>query len=188
MEGHPTHGSHPTAETIYIQVQQGNSFDGQNTDLESVVQHLQQQLQNEQQERVRLEQELKTIQEKNNELETKLRAQQTLTNQSKSQHEIQLKRLKQELVKADPTEQGSARKRHIQKISEPTHTCDECPFDTKSEVSIILHKMNHGISQKQFVLSTTCFTTRNTNSKNTYSCPACDDAPRLTRHEVYRHI
>ena len=188
MEGHPTHGSHPSAETIYIQVQQSNSFDGQNTDLEAVVQQLQQQLQDEQQNRVRLEQELQTIRDKNTELETKLRAQQNLTNQSKTQHEIQLKRLKQELLKADPVEQGNARKRHIQKISEPSHTCDECPFDTKSEVSIILHKMNHGIAQKQFVLSTTCFTTRNTNSKNTYSCPACDDAPRLTRHEVYRHI
>lgn len=194
MESHPTHGSHvggshPSAgETIYIQVQQSNSFDGQNTDMDGVVQQLQQQLHEEQQNRIQLEQELQSIREKNNELETKLRAQQSLTNASKSQHEIQLKRLKQELIKSDPTEQGSNRKRTVTKISEPTHTCDECPFDTKSEVSIILHKMNHGIGQKQFVLSTTCFTTRNTNSKNTYSCPACDDAPRLTRHEVYRHI
>ncbi|CAG2180998.1 unnamed protein product, partial [Oppiella nova] len=187
MEGHPSHGEHQSSDTIYIQVQPTNTFDG-STDLEAVVQQLQQQLHEEQQQRVQLEQELQTFRDKNSELETKLRAQQNLTTQSKGQHEIQLKRLKQELTKGDQTEQGSARKRTITKISEPTHTCDECPFDTKSEVSIILHKMNHGITQKQFVLSTTCFTTRNTNSKNTYACPACDDAPRLTRHEVYRHI
>jgi chromosome segregation ATPase len=181
-------GNHQTGETIYIQVQQSNSFDGQSSDVEAVVQQLQQQLHDEQQHRVQLEQELQLEREKNADLEAKLRSQQSLSTQSKAQHEIQLKRLKQELVKADQSEQGSARKRTITKISEPTHTCDECPFDTKSEVSIILHKMNHGIAQKQFILSTTCFTTRNTNSKNTYSCPACDEAPKLTRHEVYRHI
>ncbi|CAG2107903.1 unnamed protein product [Medioppia subpectinata] len=189
MEGHPSHGSQQTSsETIYIQVQPTNAFDGQTTDLDTVVQQLQQQLHDEQQQRLQLEQELHTFREKNAELEAKLRTQHNLNNQSKGQHENQLKRLKQELTKGDATEHGSARKRTITKISEPTHTCDECPFDTRSEVSIILHKMNHGIAQKQFVLSTTCFTTRNTNSKNTYSCPACDDAPRLTRHEVYRHI
>jgi hypothetical protein len=182
MEGHQS------GETIYIQVQQSNSFDGQTTDVEAVVQQLQQQLHDEQQHRLQLEQELQLEREKCSELESKLRSQQNLTTQSKAQHEIQLKRLKQELIKSDPSEQGSTRKRTVTKISEPTHTCDECPFDTKSEVSIILHKMNHGIAQKQFILSTTCFTTRNTNSKNTYSCPACDEAPKLTRHEVYRHI
>ncbi|XP_054164498.1 zinc finger protein 407-like [Oppia nitens] len=186
MESHPQHQS--SGETIYIQVQSTNDFDTQNTDLETAVQQLQQQVHEEQQQRVQLEQELQVLREKNTELENKLRQQQTLSSQAKGLHENQLKRLKQELVKGDVTEQGTTRKRTITKISEPAHTCDECAFDTKSEVSIILHKMNHGITQKQFVLSTTCFTTRNTNSKNTYSCPACDDAPRLTRHEVYRHI
>jgi rubrerythrin len=182
MEGH-----HHTGETIYIQVQQSSNFDGNNTDAD-VVQQLQQQLHQETQHRVQLEQELQAEREKNAELEAKLRQHSNLSSQAKLQHEAQLKRLKQELVKADPSEQGLTRKRTVTKISEPTHTCDECPFDTKSEVSIILHKMNHGIAQKQFILSTACFTTRNTNSKNTYSCPACDDAPKLTRHEVYRHI
>lgn len=181
MEGHH-HG-----ETIYIQVQQAPGFDGSSGEDGDIIQQLQQQIAQEQQQRLQLEQELQVEREKNVELENKLRQQQELLIQAKQQHEGQLKRLKHELLKGDPFEGGS-RKRTATKIQEPTHTCDECPFDTKSEVSIILHKMNHGISQKQFILSTQSFTTRNTNSKNTYTCPACDEAPNLTRHEVYRHI
>lgn len=180
MEGH--HG-----ETIYIQVQQ-SGFDGANADENEVLQSLQQQLQQEQQIRLQLEQDLQEEKKKNEELESKLRQVEALSTQAKRQHEGQLKRIKHELIKGDPFEQGGRKKNVPVKITEPVHTCDECTFDTKSEVSIILHKMNHNIQQKQFILSTTCFTTRNTNSKNTYACPACDDAPKLTRHEVYRHI
>ena len=68
------------------------------------------------------------------------------------------------------------------------HRCDECSFHSKSDVSLILHKMNHSIVEQQYVLSTTSFTTRNSNSKNVYICPACDQGINLTRHEVYRHI
>ncbi len=68
------------------------------------------------------------------------------------------------------------------------HRCDECNFRSKSDVSLILHKMNHSIVEQQFVLSTTAFTTRNSNTKAIYNCPACDSGANLTRHEVYRHI
>ena len=68
------------------------------------------------------------------------------------------------------------------------HHCDECSFHSKSDVSLILHKMNHSIVDQQYVLSATSFTTRNSNSKNIYNCPACDSGSSLTRHEVYRHI
>ncbi|KAH9407615.1 hypothetical protein TYRP_012437 [Tyrophagus putrescentiae] len=52
------------------------------------------------------------------------------------------------------------------------HRCDECNFRSKSDVSLILHKMNHSIVEQQFVLSTTAFTTRNSNTKAIYNCPA----------------
>lgn len=68
------------------------------------------------------------------------------------------------------------------------HRCDECNFRSKSDVSLILHKMNHSIVEQQFVLSTSAFTTRNSNTKAIYHCPACDSGANLTRHEVYRHI
>lgn len=68
------------------------------------------------------------------------------------------------------------------------HRCDECNFRSKSVVSLILHKMNHSIVEQQYLLSSTAFTTRNSNSKAIYNCPACDEGTNLTRHEVYRHI
>lgn len=68
------------------------------------------------------------------------------------------------------------------------HRCDECNFRSKSVVSLILHKINHSIVEQQYLLSSTAFTTRNSNSKAIYNCPACDEGTNLTRHEVYRHI
>lgn len=79
---------------------------------------------------------------------------------------------------------SSVRKSRIQFV----HQCDECSFETKSDVSVILHKMNHAIPDEPNKLAYTSFTTRNFNSKAIYNCPACDAGVNLTRHEVYRHV
>lgn len=172
-----THG-----ETIYI-VQQGG-FASNSGD---VTAHLQQQLHQEQTHRLQLENELHMEKERYAQLERQLRQQQNLINQVKQQQEVQLRKFKDELVKGEPLDEPGKRVRPSTKISEPIHICDECPWETKSEVSLILHKLNHAITIRNHLLSTNSFTTRNTNSKSTYCCPACD-ATSLTRHEVYRHI
>lgn len=69
------------------------------------------------------------------------------------------------------------------------HKCDECDvFSTKSDVSLILHKMNHAIAEKQYRLEVGSFTTRTANTSDIYECPVCVEGPKMTLHEVYLHL
>ena len=73
-----------------------------------------------------------------------------------------------------------------------THICDECQFETKSQVSLFIHKLNHTLGSstpRHLHLPTRVFTTKpDTNVTFTYKCPSCDEATTLSRHEVYPHI
>lgn len=148
------------------------------------------QIRAEQEKRGELENELIKVREQNAELEKRVDEQRILLIQIKQQREGQLKMLKNQLL------QGFNSLRYDEKLSTTTitqdieeiHTCDECNFETKSEVSVILHKLNHKVTSQALLLPTNSFTTRSTNSKSEYICPCCDEGVKLTRHEVYRHI
>ena len=68
--------------------------------------------------------------------------------------------------------------------------CDKCDFKTKSEVSLILHTINHKLShpnQRRLILHPNMFSSRNPNSSYLYMCPICEGTA-LTRNEIYPHI
>lgn len=75
---------------------------------------------------------------------------------------------------------------------EESHICDECQFETKSQVSLFIHKLNHTLgatTPRHLHLPTRVFTTKaDSNLTFTYKCPSCDEASPLTRHEIYPHI
>ncbi|CAG2162957.1 unnamed protein product [Oppiella nova] len=78
--------------------------------------------------------------------------------------------------------------------------CDKCDFKTRSEVSLILHTINHKLShpnQRRLILHPNMFSSRNPNSSYLYMCPICDghitgflslNGSALTRNEIYPHI
>lgn len=69
------------------------------------------------------------------------------------------------------------------------HKCDECDvFSTKSDASMILHKINHAIVEEQDRFQVDSFTTRKPNTKDIYKCPVCVDEHKMTLHQVYFHI
>lgn len=68
--------------------------------------------------------------------------------------------------------------------------CDKCDFRTRSEVSLILHTINHKLShpnQRRLILHPNMFSSRNPNSSYLYMCPICEGTA-LTRNEIYPHI
>lgn len=161
----------------------------------AVIDHLQSALRHEQERRAEMEKELAVYKKRVHELETVMATKDERLTRGSELHQAQLQsiraRVRQSLKYATATKsqsflksEGSVKPKQI----EFDHRCDECTFHSKSDVSLILHKINHSLVEQQHVLSATSFTTRNQNSKNIYTCPACNSANKMTRHEVYRHI
>lgn len=75
---------------------------------------------------------------------------------------------------------------------EVTQVCDECQFETKSQVSLFIHKLNHSLGSstpRHLHLPTRVFTTKSEGIVNfSYKCPSCDESSPLARHEIYPHI
>lgn len=169
----------------------------QTTTISSValIDHLQQSLQQEQARRIEIEKELISLKQKYMELQREVTETKALQENSLSMQRTHLESIKKRLINTLNMAIDSNNQSHelttdppkLQRLIEYIHECDECQFKTKSNVSLILHKMNHQITDHHYMLSTTSFTTRNSNSKSIYKCSACD-TDKLTRHQVYRHI
>lgn len=75
---------------------------------------------------------------------------------------------------------------------EVNHICDECQFETKSQVSLFIHKLNHNLgptTPRHLHLPTRVFTTKaDPNLQFTYKCGSCDESNTLSRHEIYPHV
>ena len=161
------------------------------SNLASVIEHLQFSLRQEQERRLELEKEVSSLRKKSADLERLLLEKNDIVVKTTNLQEVQFTTIKQRLLRTlkNVTSNGwlDTGTSAFKKI-EFLHQCDQCQYRTRSEVSLILHKMNHCINEQQYYLSTHYFTTRNSNSKSIYECPACDTGTKLTRHEVYRHI
>ncbi|OTF73032.1 hypothetical protein BLA29_000832, partial [Euroglyphus maynei] len=192
-------------------VQQNNNNNNENTDQQlhlhsqnqsttinsvALIEHLQQLLQQEQARRIETEKELNCLKQKYMELQREINETKALQKNSLSMQCNHLESIKKRLINTlnmaiDSNDHHQSHKllgtNQSQYQIEYIHECDECQFKTKSNVSLILHKMNHQITDQHYILSTTSFTTRNSNSKSIYKCSACD-TDQLTRHQVYRHI
>lgn len=155
----------------------------------AMIEHLQQTLRKEQTRRIELEKELSNLKIKYSDLQRKFFEQQDEKEKNAEFQQNQLENIKQRLYNTlrATYEDNFFISKDINKKIDYIHECDECTFKTKSNVSLILHKMNHKIKELQYQLSTSSFTTRNSNSKSIYKCSACDTGD-LTRHQVYRHI
>lgn len=161
----------------------------QNSSL-ALIEHLQINLRQEQERRLELEKEVSNLQKRTAELERLVAEKSEALARSADVQEAQLASIKHRLMRTvrHVTGASSCDPRSSSERVQFVHQCDQCQFATRSEVSLILHKINHGIREQHFSLSTQHFTTRNSNSKSIYDCPACDEGASLTRHEVYRHI
>ncbi|CAG2111512.1 unnamed protein product [Medioppia subpectinata] len=162
------------------------------------LQSLQEQLNSLQQQRDQLQKELNNEKQKVMQISQQLSAQQQLSLQMQQQYDQQLRALQFELSKYKtpqtsheaivqtthqslfPTVNKSVR------VSDEHNVCDTCQFRSKSQVSLLLHQVNHGLTQKHLQLPTTIFTTKNNNNSFLYRCPQCEG--KFTRHEVYSHI
>lgn len=75
---------------------------------------------------------------------------------------------------------------------EVNHICDECQFETKSQVSLFVHKLNHSFgasTPRHLHLPTRVFTTKSDGAVTfTYKCGSCDESNSFSRHEIYPHI
>jgi hypothetical protein len=194
QQQHPTH--------IYLQPQcyQSSYVSPQNNETIIQLRSLQEQLSSLQQQRDSLQKELNGEKQKVMQISQQLQAQQQLSLQMQQQYEAQMRTLQFELSKYKTPQtsheallqaQSAQNLMQFSPISKMVklngeQVCDTCQFRTKSEVSLLLHKVNHGLTQKHLQLPTTIFTTKNNNSSFLYKCPACDG--KFTRHEVYSHI
>ncbi len=195
QQPHPTH--------IYLQPQCYQSSYVSQQSNETIIQlrSLQEQLNSLQQQRDQLQKELNSEKQKVMQMSGQLSAQQQLSLQMQQQYEAQMRALQFELskyktpqtsheamIQAQSAHQTLMQFSPMSKIVKLNgeQVCDTCQFRTKSEVSLLLHKVNHGLTQKHLQLPTTIFTTKNNNSSFLYKCPACDG--KFTRHEVYSHI
>jgi hypothetical protein len=170
----------------------------QSSDTVIQLRSLQDQLNSLQQQRDQLQKELNAEKQKVMQMSQQLSAQQQLSLQMQQQYDQQLRALQFELSKyKTPQTSHEAIIQTTHQSLFPTmgkavrgagdeHTCDSCQFRTKSQVSLLLHKVNHGLTQKHLQLPTTIFTTKNNNNSFLYRCPACEG--KFTRHEVYSHI
>ena len=72
------------------------------------------------------------------------------------------------------------------------HICNDCQFETKSQISLFVHKINHKLpssTPKHLHLPTRMWSTKPDPSISfTYKCPACNDSFMFSRHEIYPHI
>ena len=201
---HSQSGQHVSAHIYALQPQCYQSSYVNQQQNETVIQlrSLQDQLNSLQQQRDQLQKELSSEKQKVMQMSQQLSAQQQLSLQMQQQYEQQMRALQFELSKYKSPQTSAEAFVQVQSAHQPTiqfstanrvirvngeHVCDSCQFRTKSEVSLLLHKVNHGLTQKNLQLPTTIFTTKNNmNQSFLYRCPACDG--KFTRHEVYSHI
>lgn len=207
---HSQSGQHVSAHIYALQPQCYQSPYVNQQQNETVIQlrSLQDQLNSLQQQRDQLQKELSAEKQKVMQMSQQLSAQQQLSLQMQQQYEQQMRALQFELSKYKSPQTSNEALVQVQSLqnahihSQPNyhlssgnkvvrvngeHVCDSCQFRTKSEVSLLLHKVNHGLTQKNLQLPTTIFTTKNnTNQSFLYRCPACDG--KFTKHEVYSHI
>ena len=198
-------GQHVSAHIYALQPQCYQSSYVSQQPNETVIQlrSLQDQLNSLQQQRDQLQKELNAEKQKVMQMSQQLSAQQQISLQMQQQYEQQMRALQFELSKYktphQTTQEAIIQAQNAHQSVMPfsntgktigvngEHVCDSCQFRTKSEVSLLLHKVNHGLTQKNLQLPTTIFTTKNnTNHSFLYRCPACDG--KFTRHEIYSHI
>ena len=197
-------GQHVSAHIYALQPQCYQSSYVSQQSNETVIQlrSLQDQLNSLQQQRDQLQKELNSEKQKVMQMSQQLSAQQQISLQMQQQYEQQMRALQFELSKYKTPQTSHEALIQAQSAQQSVipfsgtgkavrvngeHVCEGCQFRTKSEVSLLLHKVNHGLTQKNLQLPTTIFTTKNnTNHSFLYRCPACDG--KFTRHEVYSHI
>ncbi|XP_054164794.1 zinc finger protein 407-like [Oppia nitens] len=197
--GHPQTGHHVSAHIYALQPQcyQPSYVSQPNNETVIQLRSLQDQLNSLQQQRDQLQKELNAEKQKVLQMSQQLSAQQQLSLQMQQQYDQQLRALQFELSKYKTSPQNHDNMIHVQSGQQLTQSgksikvndenvCHTCQFRSKSQVSLLLHQVNHGLTQKHLQLPTTIFTTKNNNNSFLYRCPACDG--KFTRHEVYSHI
>ncbi|KAI2806688.1 hypothetical protein BLOT_008645 [Blomia tropicalis] len=133
----------------------------------TVMEHLQSSLKIEHQRRLEVEKELANLKKRVIELEKQIAAKDERLNHSTEMHGAHLRSIKCRIQRSLATatnicglefenvdEHDDIDEQGIKKI-EFDHHCDDCSFHSKSDVSLILHKMNHSIVEQQYVLSST---------------------------------
>ncbi|XP_054164500.1 transcriptional repressor CTCFL-like [Oppia nitens] len=160
-----------------------------NERLRQEMRDLKDSLERQQRQKDRLEERLK------NELELRLKEKRDNESTLHSQR-LELEKMKKERqlfenqLKTKESELNKIRTALTADASKDDFHCDKCDFKTKSEVSLILHTINHKLShpnQRRLILHPNMFSNRNPNNSYLYMCPICDGTA-LTRNEIYPHI